>query len=174
MKRSLIIFSLVIALALSLSHNKSTNAEYNALIRDRDLNLLTLKSRMESIETKIDNVELALLNNIMDVNATAYTLDPAECDADPELSAFGLSNYAQIAVSKDLIDSGAFRPGDNVLIKFKNGKHLLRVVNDRLNRRFRNRIDILFKSKKKALEFGFQHVTIINLDRANEQLRMML
>lgn len=128
-----------------------------------------LEQKVSMMEVKLKQIEYSFERETYELDATAYTLDKNETDDDPWLSSFGLSNYAQIGISRDM--NRLFRSGDNVLIHLPDGTKMLRVVNDRMNSRFTNRIDILFKSKTKALKFGKQKVTVVNLTRLQECIK---
>lgn len=96
----------------------------------------------------------------MEVTATAYTLAEDETkQGNVGLSAWGDQlepGMRAIAVSRDLIKKGLGH-GAKVKIEGLRGTY---VVRDKMNRRWKNKIDILFPSKKLARKWGKQKVTI--------------
>lgn len=62
-----------------------------------------------------------------------------------------------IAVSRDLLHRYGLSHGSAVTIKGLPGTYIVR---DKMNRRWRKRIDIYMTSKKQALEWGKRQVTI--------------
>lgn len=97
-----------------------------------------------------------------EVTATAYTLHPAETRPDGKrgIGAWGhkLRPGAKvIAVSRDLLDAGLTR-GSKVWIDGLDGTW---VVRDKMNQRWKNRIDIFMgEDADAALQWGRRKVTI--------------
>ncbi len=99
--------------------------------------------------------------NTMTVTATAYTAREEECNSQPWITASGTpSRVGVIAVSRDIERSG-IRLGDLVIIK---GMGLFR-VEDRMNKRWENRIDILHANLKAARRFAKRKVEIMWVER---------
>lgn len=96
----------------------------------------------------------------MEVTATSFTLAEDETkDGDVGLSASGhvlKPTSKAIAVSRDLFKNG-LSFGTKVQIENLPGTYIVR---DKMNRRWRDKIDILFARKKRALQFGRKTVTI--------------
>ncbi|MDA3920279.1 MAG: hypothetical protein PF501_06325 [Salinisphaera sp.] len=96
----------------------------------------------------------------MEVTATSFTLAPDETKAhDVGVSASGhvlKPRSKAIAVSRDLLKKG-LSFGTKVKIENLPGTYTVR---DKMHRRWRKKIDILFAKKKRALEFGRKTVTI--------------
>jgi len=91
------------------------------------------------------------------VTATAYTARAAECDATPWYTAsMTLSRIGVIAVSRDLERRG-LTLGKTIIIK---GMGAFR-VEDRMNKRFSNRIDILHANVTAARLFARRDVEIL-------------
>lgn len=94
------------------------------------------------------------------VTATGYTSSKRETSGNPMITAWGdrLSlDGKTIAVSRDLIPLGLTH---NVKVKIE-GLDGLYTVNDKMNRRWKKRIDIYFgKDKKAARHWGKKQVTI--------------
>lgn len=83
---------------------------------------------------------------IMDI--TAYSSSPGETDANPWLTAMNTVPRFGIVATNDL----PF--GTKIKIPEIFGDQVF-VVEDRMNRRFKNRIDVWFPNKAQALRFGF-------------------
>ena len=96
----------------------------------------------------------------MTVKASSYTLDPRETRPEgDQVGAFGEKLSPEdkiIAVSRDLLRAGLVA-GTKVRIKGLKGTY---TVLDKMHRRWRNKIDILFARRKRALDWGVQTVTI--------------
>ena len=94
------------------------------------------------------------------VNATAYTSRPEETDATPFLAAWGhrlRPGMKVIAVSRDLLRMG-LSPGAEVRIEGLPGTY--RVL-DKMNRRWKRRIDVYFgKDLEAAQDFGRRELII--------------
>jgi len=97
---------------------------------------------------------------MMEVTATAYNSLSYQTNANPNITAFGdkLSpGMRYIAVSRDLLDSGLVH---NTKLKIK-GFDSLFTVKDKMNRRYRKRIDIYMGvDVKKARKWGKKKVEI--------------
>lgn len=97
------------------------------------------------------------------VKITAYTPDPKENWHGMSGSAFGTKlTVGTIAVSRDLYKRG-WKEGRKVHVE---GFGIFK-VNDLMNKRFRNKIDILVMHKKQACEIGLQCGRAILLSEAN-------
>lgn len=98
--------------------------------------------------------------NTLTVTASAYTLAADETDdGPPGLAAWGdvlKPGMRAIAVSRDLIRMGL---GYGAIVKI-DGLAGTYTVLDKMNRRWKKKIDILMASKKRALAWGRQQVTI--------------
>lgn len=98
----------------------------------------------------------------MTVTATAYTAREEECDSQPWVTASGTpSRVGVIAVSRDMEQIG-IELGDLVIIK---GMGLFR-VEDRMNRRWTNRIDILHANLEAARRFAKREVEVMWVGRS--------
>jgi len=97
------------------------------------------------------------------VTATAYSAREEECNAQPWITASGTpSRVGVIAVSRDLESIGV-QLGDFVIVK---GMGLFR-VEDRMNKRWRKRIDILHGNPEAARRFAKREVEIMWLHDAS-------
>jgi 3D (Asp-Asp-Asp) domain-containing protein len=105
--------------------------------------------------------------NTMSVTATAYTAREEECNSQPWITASGTpSRVGVIAVSRDMEKLGV-RLGDLVIIK---GMGLFR-VEDRMNKRWSKRVDILHANLKAAKKFAKRKVEIMWLDETETASR---
>tara|TARA_Y100000815_G_scaffold100258_1_gene88990 strand:- start:1316 stop:1726 length:411 start_codon:yes stop_codon:yes gene_type:complete len=105
-------------------------------------------------------VEKPCYNKNLDVTATAYNSLVYQTSSNPHITAFGDSlkpGLRYIAVSRDLIDSGLVH---NTEVKIE-GFDSLYIVKDKMNRRYRKRIDIYMGTDvKKARNWGKKKVNI--------------
>ncbi|MES1924206.1 hypothetical protein [Salinisphaera sp. T31B1] len=96
----------------------------------------------------------------MEVTATSFTLAEDETKrGNVGLTAFGdllEPTSKAIAVSRDLLRKG-LSYGTKIRVEGLPGVYTVR---DKMHRRWRDKIDILFARKKRALEWGRQTVTI--------------
>lgn len=99
-------------------------------------------------------------NYSLGVTATAYNNVPAQTDATPNIAAWGdriKPGMPLIAVSRDLVKIGLTR-GTKVRISGIDGEF---IVLDKMNKRYKKRIDIFMgKDIKAARRFGRKKVTI--------------
>ena len=97
---------------------------------------------------------------VIKVTATAYNSLAYQTNANPKITAFGDSlkpGLRYIAVSRDLLDSGLVH---NTKVKIQ-GFDSLFTVKDKMNRRWRKRIDIYMGNDiKKAKKWGKKKVKI--------------
>jgi len=98
--------------------------------------------------------------NSLEVTATAYTSSIDETDSTPSLAAWGDTlrpGMKAIAVSRDLIKKGLSH-GVKVSIEGLEGKY---TVLDKMNKKWKNKIDIYMGTDKKAAkEWGKRKVVI--------------
>lgn len=96
----------------------------------------------------------------LEVTATAYNSLAYQTNSNPLITAFGDSlkpGLRYIAVSRDLLDSGLVH---NTQVKIE-GFDSIFLVKDKMNRRWRKRIDIYMGTDvKKAKKWGKKKVTI--------------
>ncbi len=105
-------------------------------------------------------VEDNCVSKTFQVTATAYNSLAYQTSADPNITAFGDSlkpGLRYIAVSRDLLDSGLVH---NTKVKIE-GFDSLFTVKDKMNKRWRKRIDIYMGIDiKKAKKWGKRKVQI--------------
>ncbi len=96
----------------------------------------------------------------MEVTATAYNSLAYQTSSNPHITAFGDSlkpGLSYIAVSRDLLSMGL---SHNTLVKIEGFDETF-LVKDKMNRRWRNRIDIYMGTDVKAARaWGKRQVTI--------------
>lgn len=106
------------------------------------------------------NTENNCIKNTFKVTATAYNSLASQTNSNPNITAFGDSlkpGLRYIAVSRDLIDSGLVH---NTKVKLQ-GFDSLYIVKDKMNRRYKKRIDIYMGTDvKKAKKWGKKKLKI--------------
>ncbi len=97
---------------------------------------------------------------VIEVEVTAYSPSRAQTDSDPFETASGkivkpseLDQVGIIAVSRDLIEEYGLKWGNTIWVGFQ--------VEDTMNKRVENTIDIFFRNQDLARKFGRQRRTII-------------
>jgi 3D (Asp-Asp-Asp) domain-containing protein len=97
----------------------------------------------------------------LEVEATAYTSHAAQTDSTPTIAAWGdklKPNTRAIAVSRDLLTEYGLKHRSKVMIKGLSGEFL---VLDKMNKRWRKRIDIYMgMNRKAALKWGRKKVEL--------------
>ena len=98
---------------------------------------------------------------ILAVTATAYTSHVGQTDSTPNIAAWGdrlHPGMKVIAVSHDLLNTYGLKHRSKVKIRGLSGEYL---VLDKMNRRWRKKIDIYMgKNKNKAFQWGRRKVVI--------------
>ncbi|WP_458626519.1 3D domain-containing protein [Winogradskyella sp. PC D3.3] len=104
------------------------------------------------------------------VTATAYNSLAYQTNANPNITAFGDSlkpGLRYIAVSRDLLDSGLVH---NTKVKIQ-GFDSLFIVKDKMNRRYKKRIDIYMGNDvKKAKKWGKKKLKIEYCIQTNDSI----
>ena len=132
----------------------------NILIQRTDL--AQLHSTISHLEQQVKTINSKLIENnkrfSLIVEATAYTPRKEECNNDWMNTATMKKPKpgSHIAVSQDLI----WMLGKKVYVEGLG----IRYVEDLMNKRFTNRIDIMMNSVKKANNFGLQNLELIVLE----------
>ena len=97
---------------------------------------------------------------VIEVEVTAYSPSKAQTDDNPFETASGrivkpseLEQLRYIALSRDLIKEYGLKWGDTIWIAFQ--------VEDTMNKRIKNGVDIFFRNQDLARKFGRQTRTII-------------
>jgi len=96
-------------------------------------------------------LEMQLASSVVrEVTVTGYTPTKKECDDDPTIAAsMNLVRPGTVAVSRDLFDRG-WVFGRKIYI----AGHGIYKINDLMNSRHKNRIDVFFGKEKEAKKFG--------------------
>ncbi|MER3462413.1 MAG: hypothetical protein C4342_05340 [Armatimonadota bacterium] len=99
------------------------------------------------------------------VRVTYYQALPSQTDGNPNVAACGpnLEPWVQVALSRDLFfhADGRRRCGQRVRLVFENGRELLGVVNDTMNRRYRKQVDVLVAAHEPARRYGVAEARLI-------------
>jgi len=98
---------------------------------------------------------------VLAVTATAYTSHVGQTDSTPNIAAWGdrlRPGMKVIAVSRDLLNTYGLKHRSKVKIRGLSGEYL---VLDKMNRRWRKKIDIYMgKNKNRAFQWGRRKVVI--------------
>jgi len=113
-----------------------------------------------SLHTCKTNTDSTCYKTTLKVTATAYNSLAYQTNSNPSITAFGDSlkpGLRYIAVSRDLLDSGLVH---NTKVKIQ-GFDSLYIVKDKMNRRYKKRIDIYMGNDvKKAKKWGKKKLKI--------------
>lgn len=130
------------------------------------LNGLLYNLDMKIVMTLVLILNLVILSGCsgtsysLKVTATAYTSSKGETDSTPSITAWGdklKPGMKSIAVSRDLIKMG-LRHGTKVSIEGLDGEY---IVLDKMNKRWKKKIDIYMgKDRKAAIQWGKKKVVI--------------
>ncbi len=140
-------------------------SDHTALVESKQLIIDRQSRTIDSLETilsyALGEPYAGQGYRTMTVTATAYTARKEECNAEPWITASGTpSRVGVIAVSRDLETLG-IGMGDMVIIK---GMGLFR-VEDRMNRRWTRRVDILHANLRAAKLFAKRKIEIMWFDK---------
>lgn len=117
------------------------------------------------------NLNYEIAENHIDVNVTTYTVNEAETDSEPTITASGFEvdslnpkKHRIIAVSRDL--KKKFKFGQKIKVTGI-GKHSgVYIVRDVMNKRWKKKIDILINPDDKP--FSFKNAKIYALNDRND------
>lgn len=134
-------------------------------IRDLSNRCVVLNNRISVLEGSIVNLdkkintEVEILNNKIvakKLTVTAYSATKKECDSDPKITAsMSKVKPGTIAVSRDLFEQG-WVFGKKVYIE----NHGIYTINDLMNKKHSERIDVFIGHKKKANSFGKKELIV--------------
>ncbi len=120
------------------------------------------ESSINKSSTKTTTAKKRIGNRVLKVTATAYTSHVGQTDKTPFLAAWNnriKPGMKIIAVSQDLIKK--YKLTNGVKVKIKGVKGVF-TVRDKMNKRFKKRIDIYMGlNKKKALKWGKKEITLV-------------
>ncbi len=157
----------IVAIDISDVQSRQENvslSEHTAIVESRQLIIDQQQKDLDNLEAILSYALGEQFSgqgyNTMTVTATAYTARKEECNAQPWLTASGTpSRVGVIAVSRDMEKLG-IKMGDMIIIK---GMGLFR-VEDRMNKRWKKRIDILHANLQAAKLFAKKKVEIMWFD----------
>lgn len=136
-------------------HKDSDNNETDVAIKAENKPVKTLEVNVE--QTKIQKTEKVEIKRTIIVTATAYSSTPWQTDDTPCVTATGydVCNKTKniIAVSRDLVRSLGYHK--QVMLPQLYGEEIF-YIEDTMNERFMNRIDVHHNSTKDAREFGLK------------------
>ena len=106
-----------------------------------------------SVEAYCEPLFVEDLYIFVPVTVTAYTACERECDSTPSITASNKQIYlGVIALSRDIEKDFNIVFGD--VVHLQGLGHF--VFEDRMNKRWKNRVDIYFEDRKEAQAFGVQ------------------
>jgi len=130
--------------------NKIVNDQHITNLNDQLHNLdkenTSYKFMLETILGEVPNISYST-----NVTVTAYTASEDETNSEPWFTAdMSLSRVGMLAVSNDIMTDFGLKFGDEVVL----GEYGIFKIRDRMNKRYKRRVDILFAHKKAARLFG--------------------
>ncbi len=148
---------------------KQLQAAYKALLVEFERKSATVKASSKAKKTKAKLVKASFAanrntayNKSLRVTATAYTSHANQTDSTPNIAAWGdrlRPGMKAIAVSRDLLKVYGLKHKQKVRIKGLKGEY---VVLDKMNKRWRKKIDIYMgMNKRKAFSWGRRKVEIL-------------
>ena len=144
-------YSLIVALTTKIDSLEVVPEQTNDITVEQeiqdDINLMTLEvlNRLESRITKLEDMVVPAAK----VTITCYNSHPSQTDDTPNITAFNTTvKPGGIAVSWDLFERG-FTHGVKVYLE---GFGVL-TVNDLMNRRFENRVDVWVPEGTKQFKY---------------------
>lgn len=148
-------------LAFSLIVPTIANADILAEIMQKDetTTALIVASMQNKTQPygKLPDSEETLPRRTYSIVLTAYNADPAQTDDTPCITTSGLNLCERN--EEDIVAANFLPMGTRVRIPELFGDRVF-YVEDRMNARYRNRMDIWMKEKAEAKQFGVQRATI--------------
>jgi len=154
-----------------LAQKSQTEAAYRRLLKiserkEKEQKMaVALSSKPRLIKASLKSKENSSLNKYnrrLTVTATAYTSHVNQTDSTPNIAAWGdrlKPGMKAIAVSRDLLKVYGLKHKQKVRIKGLKGEY---VVLDKMNKRWRKKIDIYMgMDKRKAFRWGRRKVEIL-------------
>lgn len=135
------------------------------------LSILTLLVSIKTLNKNIKPVDTKMSTNLDDkkyqtVKVTTYTIDPKQTDDTPLITASGFNlhpvnpkKHRIVAVSRDIKRKLKF--GDKIYLSGTGSYDGVYYVHDLMNKRFKNRIDILINPKDKPTMFKMAKIYIL-------------
>lgn len=108
-------------------------------------------------------IELVLLGTL---TLTSYQPIPSQTDSSPTWTSIGdrTTRYG-CAVSQDLLKSGRVRYGDILYIP----GYGYRVINDTMNKRHKNHVDLLVNTRDEEKAVGVRHIAVYRITPPMEE-----
>lgn len=128
----------------------------NSVISTRGAVVKEESSPKDSVLTVVNNDSLLNQTNLgsyLTVDVTGYSSSPEETDADPFITASG--KY----VRQGVVAANFLPIGTKIRFPERFGNQIF-VVEDRMNKRFYDKVDIWFETKDEAKKFGVQTLQI--------------
>ncbi|MEB8431607.1 hypothetical protein OO007_05160 [Cocleimonas sp. KMM 6892] len=161
----------VITKTKTAEETRQLQLAYKALIAEFDKKAASVKAKYSSEKNsgkaKLVKASLTAANysdydKSLHVTATAYTSHADQTDSTPNIAAWGdrlKPGMKAIAVSRDLLKVHGLKHKQKVRIKGLEGEY---VVLDKMNKRWRKKIDIYMgMNKRKAFKWGRRKVEIL-------------
>lgn len=162
--KKIIFGSIILSLAIAINgvwyiHYTKSNERYQYQLNQMNDQTIEQKRVIEYQEFIIDKYKES---NILDVTVTAYTPRASETDSTPQFTAIMSKSHPgyTAAVSRDLINY----LGRKIYIE---GVGVFK-LEDVMNRRYRQRIDLMFGSVKAAREFGKKQLKVVVLNQFDQ------
>lgn len=131
----------------------ATTVVMNLYVRDTYIERVIdgyIENNVQTILTLNKIVKASQVAAVDRVTVTAYSPRVIETDSTPFINACGKRvAEGQVAVSRDLWNAG-YQCGSRILIEGK-GEY---IVMDKMNKRWKNRVDIFFMKTRHAYRFG--------------------
>lgn len=143
-----------------LSHKDQVEAIYQTLEKQGFVRMQNWGSEWRATPAAMQTTNKRYFNSLR-VTATAYTSHVDQTDSTPNIAAWGdrlEPGMKAIAVSRDLLKVYGLKPRQKVRIKGLQGEY---VVLDKMNKRWRKKIDIYMGlNKRNAFKWGHRKVEI--------------
>lgn len=124
-------------------------------------NATNLKAKVVMLERELKNLkDVMSMQDVKKLTITAYSPTKIETDDTPLITAsMNKVRHGIVAVSRDLFEQG-WTFGKKVYIE---GLGIF-TIDDLMNKRFKNRVDVFMWDSKKALKFGKKERTVALLE----------
>lgn len=147
-----------------IKHSKLKDQETISKLEDEIVSQKIAMVKQQQIINDLDQqvkqlVNIRVKNREFIFNVSAYTASRDETDSDPTKTAFMTKPKVgkTVAVSRDLVKKLKHK---RVYIEDVG----IRVVEDVMNPRYRNSMDLLVKTKREARDFGRKDIRVVLLD----------